>query len=362
MGVLTVKEINATQPGERDIYLRDGDGLELRIFPSGKRAWQFRYLFGGKRFVLALGNHEHLTLKDARAKTQSARKFLDQGIDPKTHAQEAERTRLAKLEAERIAHESRRLFRPTVERWLELEISQRKGGEGEMLRSFNKDIFPILANRELGSVKRGDLMDVLDTILARGSNVQANRTLTALKQFFNWCVMRDWVDSNPLAMVKKAKVGGIEKERKRVLSESEIRELRDKLPNANMERSTELALWILLSTSTRVGEVIQARWEHIDLDAGTWIIPGKNSKNDDAIIISLSSFASRHLEELRRLHHWSDWVMPSVIKTNHHVGLKSITKQVKDRQTEAALSGRSKAVSALILSGGTVIPPKNSAI
>ena len=282
---------------------------------------------------------------------------MDQGIDPKAHAQEAERARLAKLEAERIERESRRLFRPTVERWIELEISRRKGdATKEMMRSFTKDIFPALGERELGNIKRGDLMDVLDTIKARGSNVQANRTLSSLKQFFNWCVMREYIEANPLALVKKTKVGGQEKERKRVLSDSEMQELRDKLPNAGMERSTELAIWIMLSTASRVGEIIQARWEHIDLNAGTWMIPASNAKNDNLHTVNLSSFARRHFEELRSIHHWSDWVMPSTKKKGHHVCLKSISKQVKDRQTDIPLSRRSKAVDALILSGGTWTP------
>ena len=357
MGKLTVKQINAAQPQAKDVYLRDGDGLELRIYPSGKRTWQFRYLHGEKRMVIVLGSHEHLSLKDARIRTQNARKLLDQGIDPKAHAQEAERARLAKLEAERIERESRRLFRPTVERWIELEISRRKGdATKEMMRSFTKDIFPALGERELGNIKRGDLMDVLDTIKARGSNVQANRTLSSLKQFFNWCVMREYIEANPLALVKKTKVGGQEKERKRVLSDSEMQELRDKLPNAGMERSTELAIWIMLSTASRKGEIIQARREHIDLNAGTWMIPASNAKNDNLHTVNLSSFARRHFEELRSIHHWSDWVMPSPKKKGHHVNKKNITKQVGDRQTDIPLSRRSKAVDALILSGGTWTP------
>ena len=112
----------------------------------------------------------------------------------------------------------------------------------------------------------------------------------------------------------------------------------------------------MLSTAARVGEVIQARWEHIDFDANTWTVPASNAKNAKAHVVNLSSFARRQFEELRSLHYWSDWVMPSTKKDGHHVCLKSITKQVKDRQTDAPLSGRSKAVSALILSGGTWTP------
>ncbi|MDD2894239.1 MAG: tyrosine-type recombinase/integrase [Halothiobacillaceae bacterium] len=354
--MITVKELEAIKPGDKEIVVDVGEGLRLRIYPSGKRAWVLRYQLNGNRQVMALGSYEFMSLKAARRSANEARKLIDQGIDPKAHAQETERARIVKIEAERLAHESRRLFKPTAERWMELEISQRKQGASEMLRSFTKDVFPFIGEREIGSIKRQELIELLDIIKARGSSVQANRTLTAIKQLFNWCVLREYLDSNPLAMVKKSKIGGAEKERERTLSESEIRELCDKLPDAGLGRATELSLWILLSTAARVGEIIQARWSEVDLDNGVWTIPARTAKNGKAIPITLSNFALRHFKELREIHHWNDWDMPSTKKDGYHVCEKSITRQVKDRQTDAPFSGRSKAVSALILSGGNWTP------
>jgi integrase len=84
MPKLTTRAIDAARPdpSKKDIYLRDGDGLELRILPSGKKVWQFRYTFCGKRRVLTFGDYSVCSLRDARLRAQDARKCLSIGQDP----------------------------------------------------------------------------------------------------------------------------------------------------------------------------------------------------------------------------------------------------------------------------------------
>jgi integrase len=152
--------------------------------------------------------------------------------------------------------------------------------------------------------------------------------------------------------LKKTDVGGTQAERERILSTDELKQLRDQLPAAHMERSTEIAIWLMLSTLARVGELTQSRWEHIDFNDGTWTIPAWNSKNAKEHIIFLSEFAQRHFEELHTLSGWSAWCYPSM-RTDGHLCLRSISKQIKDRQRDTALSNRSlRGLGALTLPGG----------
>lgn len=349
MGKLTVKQIENAKPGAKDVYLRDGDGLELRLYPSGVRAWQFRYRAGDKRRVMALGRYEHNTLKKARDAAQDARKLLDQGIDP---IEEQKRQQAAR-EAERKAQESRRTFGQALERWAELELSGRKDGGAEAMRSLRKDVLPALENRYLSEVTRGDLVDILDGIRARGARIMANRVFGDLRQFFNWCEARDWIERHPLRGVTKERIGGRETERDRILSPDELVELRDKLPAANFEPQTVAALWIMLSTLCRVGELIQARWEDVDLEAATWRIPAGNSKNAKEHMVYLSPYSLRWFKTLHERTKWSAWCLPSTMKDGEHVCLKSITRQLRDRMRDVAMSNRTKATGALILAGGS---------
>ncbi len=330
----------------------DGDGLQLRIYPSGKRVWQFRYRFGDARRVMSLGSYEHVTLKEARTRAADARKYLDSGICPLTRAKEEAEARARQEEAARIERESRRLFGATVQEWSELSLCSRKDGGKETMRTFAKDVLPHLADKELVAISKADLLSILDRVKKRGAKVLANHLFGDLRQFFNWCEARDLISKHPLRGLKKTDIGGTQVERDRVLSTEEIKLLHNQLPAAHMERSTEIAIWLMLSTLARVGELTKARWEHIDFNAGTWTIPAGNSKNSREHVIFLSEFARRHFEELRTLHGWSAWCYPST-RTAGHLCLRSISKQIKDRQRDTALSGRSlKGLGALTLPGG----------
>ncbi len=89
----------------------------------------------------------------------------------------------------------------------------------------------------------------------------ANHRFGDLRQFFNVAMAREWLEAHPLAGLTKEKIDGRQKERDRYLSEEEIVELKQRLPAANLLHTTERAIWIMLSTCCRVGELSQARWE-----------------------------------------------------------------------------------------------------
>ncbi|OBS10152.1 tyrosine-type recombinase/integrase [Acidihalobacter prosperus] len=365
MGKLNAKVVqNAKHSGPGFATLRDGDGLELRVRASGTKTWFLRYQFQGQRRVPRIGDYGDgeglLTLKQARDVAEDMRRKLREGVDPveeqkridaeRKAAEEAER---ARLEAERLALENRRTFAKALDRWAELELSKRKDGGAESLRALRKDVVPVLGNRTLTEVGRGDVVDILDSITSRGSRIMANRVFGDLRQFFNWCDTREWIDRNPLRGITKERIGGRETERDRVLSPDELVELRDKLPSANLELQTEAAIWIMLSTLCRVGELIQAQWADVNFEASTWRIPPGNSKNAREHLVYLSPFALRWFRALHKRTKWSDWVLPSVLKDGEHVCLKSITKQLRDRMRDTPMSNRTKATGALILSEGT---------
>lgn len=364
MGKLNAKTIqNAKHTGAGFSTLRDGDGLELRVRSSGTKTWFLRYQLAGKRRVPSLGDYGEgeglLTLKQARDVAVEMRRKLRDGIDPIEEQKRLEDERIAaeaaeqaRLEAERLERENRRTFAKAIDRWVEMELSKRKDGGKESLRSLNKDVLPILGNRVLTEICRGDVVDILDGITARGARIQANRTFGDLRQFFNWCEAREWVDRNPLRGITKERIGGRETERDRVLSPDELVELRDKLPSANLEARTIACFWIMLSTLCRVGEVIQAQWVDVDFEASTWRIPPGNSKNAREHVVYLSPFALRWFKRLKEMTGWSTWVLPSALKDGQHVCLKSITKQIGDRMRDTPMSKRTQATGTLILNHG----------
>ena len=62
---LTDTAIRATKPGKRPYKVYDRDGLFLLINPSGSKLWRWRYRFGGKEKLMALGEYPFVNLVEA---------------------------------------------------------------------------------------------------------------------------------------------------------------------------------------------------------------------------------------------------------------------------------------------------------
>ena len=75
-------------------------------------------------------------------------------------------------------------------------------------------------NLKVKEIKRRDVRDLLDEIVARGAPIMANRTLALVRKMFNFAIERDWLDSNPWQMIKRP---APDRQRQRVLSEEEVR-------------------------------------------------------------------------------------------------------------------------------------------
>jgi len=291
-----------------------------------------------------LGDAAVRSLSEARREAARLRELLARGIDPIQHAK-------AERERQQLEQESRVTFAAAVEKWCASQLASRKDGGAEALRILRKDVLNRLGERDLQSVRKGELMECLDSIVDRGARRLANVCLRELKQFFKWASAREWVDRDPLASVQKSAVGGQENERDRVLSAEEIVLLHERLKTSSLDPRAKAAIWIMLGTLARVGELTAARWADIDGDA--WHIP--ETKNGHAHTVFLSDFARRHFEQLRELTGFSEWVFPASNGTEP-AQRSVITRQIYDRQHEPQGPRRCTEPQALALPGGNWTP------
>lgn len=369
MGKLTVKELEFLTKEDVGRKLFDGEGLYGRVREQKTGivvTFEFRFKLQGKERTTSCGKWPSETLRDIRKKRDAKRDLVDAGHDPieqnkaarlQKKVDQAKVVEQQKAELERLAHEAatRRTFSDAIAQWEKLELSRRKDGGTEAMRAINKDILPTLRDVALIDIKRAMLVDILDGVVKRGARVMANHLFGDLRQFFNFAIAREWVDTHPLAGLTKEKIGGRQKERDRYLSEDEIIELNKQLPAANLLRTTELAIWIMLSTCCRVGELSQARWENVDIEGGEWFIPAGNSKNAKDHTIFLSDFAKEQFQAMHAITNDTDWCLPSR-NGKTHINLKSVTKQIKDRVRSEPLANRTMATGTLLLSGGAWTP------
>lgn len=367
---LTTANLKAVSDEDVGTILNDGGGLRGRVRRDrvGKITVQFEYKYraGKKHRTAKVERWPKHSLAEIRTMYREMKTDLSKGIDPievrkaaklQTQLEQAQKMERQTLEIERLAAEAvaRRTFSDAIAQWEKLELSRRKDGGEEAMRAINKDIMPILADVALVDVKRAMLVDILDNVVERGARVMANHLFGDLRQFFNFAIAREWIEAHPLAGLSKEKIGGRQRERDRFLSEDEIIKLNRRLRAANLLRTTELTIWIMLSTCCRVGELSQAQWDDVDLESGEWFIPASNSKNAKGHTVFLSDFAQEKFRSLHSITYNSSWCLPSRDE-KCHISLKSIAKQIRDRVRGEPLRNRSNATGALLLTGGGWTP------
>lgn len=345
------------KPSDKEQLIPDGGNLYARVRPikdGGAISFRFYYRFEGKQKWLTLKASD---LPEARAERDLYSQMLKDGIDPNLEAKlQKERVRKQQLDEQEALTklEARVTVRGLFIRWLDTELTHRKDVK-EVSRMFEKDVLPILGELFVEDVRKGHITQVTDALLKRGVKRMAKMILALMRQMFRFAVDRGIIEFDPTGSIRKAKIGGKDVERDRVLNELEIRALARQLPDAHLLKSTECAIWIALSTLCRIGELSKAKFSDINFDLKTWTIPATNSKNGKAHTICLSDFTLAQFKQLKLIAQSETWIFPN---RNHssHVCDKSITVQITGRQTTNILSNRSKNSQALVLTGGKWTP------
>ena len=380
--------------------LHDGGGLYLRLRANGAY-WAIRQVvpLTGKRTWASLMTKQPYpaaSLADARKAARNAHALTGQHTD-------LVRDKRAKLDAIRaketadVLESQRRLsVKQVFTQWAATELAPHIGGDKKRIgrkdggqyvfNQFERRVFPSLGNIAIQDVRKGDVLAILDAVKTEGKLRTANMLLADLKQMFRFAAEREIIAHSPIELVTKRKIGGKDIKRDRTLSNEELAALDKQIPTANLSKSTELSIWIILATGCRIGELMGAVWtdaktnqqalqatvdEHnlaqksgtihlgfVDLKAQNWYLT--SSKNQRDHLIHLSDFALTKFAELSLLQQNDPktgtplpWVFPNSLGSGP-VCIKSFGKQLADRQRSPAkrMLNRTKAVNSLTLEGG----------
>ena len=381
MARLTVRGIEALGPRSASYKVTADRDLYLRIAPDGNKTWLVRYVVAGKQIQSRLprpygsaGDDGHMSLAQAVTENARIQALARDGIDFQVQRAQAERA--AALERAKAAS-ANATVRQLFEAWLANGVT-RKDGNAELRRTFERDVLPSAGNIKVRELTDTHLLEALRHVgRTRGRARTAERMLTETRQMLRWAIKHQpWrsllIEGNPAELVEVKQVvphGYAPVVRDRTLNPQEIRELRDIFSSTQSayaaaadRRSaqrpllleTQLSLWICLGTACRIGELLQARWEHVDLKRGTWFVPRANTKTNVDWHVFLSVFSQRQFEALHALTGKTEWCFPNALG-NGHVSVKTVGKQVGDRQARfkkrSLLTHRCNDDS-LVLSGG----------
>ncbi len=300
-------KIRNAKPKEKAYKLADGGGLFLWVQPSGGKWWRFKYRFGGKEKLLALGSYPDVTLADARERHSQARKVLAAGNDPNEVKKEAKR--LTQLKSENT-------FEAIAREWHKgnLHTWSKKHGEAVLTR-LEADIFSPLGNRPVTDISAPELLSALRAIEKRGAYDLTQTVAQYCRRIFTYAIATGRAERNPAADLRGALKTPVCKHHAH-LKADELPEFLEKLEAYDGEPLTKYALKLLVLTFVRTTELRGAKWEEINFDAAEWRIPAERMKMKDPHIVPLSKQAIAVLREVQKISGNRQHVFPNHNRPN----------------------------------------------
>jgi len=314
---LSDRKVATTKAGDKEQSLGDGGGLWLRVMPYGKggsKSWYFRYTFGGKAKRLSFGHYPSISLSEARKRRDDARSVLVAGRDPGLFVGSAQGAMTLTKLAE--------LWRDTY-----LATTHKDGGK-KAFGYIRHDLLDRIGAQTATTVTLDQMIQLLEES-ARRAPTKATKTLAWSRSMFSFGVRRRILTADPTSGLKAQDIGAYARKRTRTLSWDELVILARKIPDANLPPRIEAALWVLLATGTRSGELRQARVVNIDLGRKQWVIPSEVAKNGREHVVHLSKFAARWMQVMLDYSE-SEWLMTGEI-VDRPVSEEFLRKLIGDR-------------------------------
>jgi integrase len=277
-----VLKARSPEKGDRIIYWDpDPRGFGLMVTAAGRKSYVVQYRAHGRsrRYTLKSG----LSLSAARKEATKLVGDIARGGDP------VDKRRSDKATAEKM-------LRSIAEHYFQRE--------GEKLRSyavrrarFENHVFPTLGSRQIGSIRRSEIVSLLDKIEDTSGPQAAQSVLRDLSRLFNWHAGREDDFKSPIirGMSRTKAVS-----RDRILSDDELRAIwrAAEASTGPFGRFVQLCL-LTAARRTECAEMARA-----ELGGNIWVIPGARMKSKIEHVIPLSGAAMAILADIPVTGRW----------------------------------------------------------
>jgi integrase len=259
------------------IYFDDAmPGFGLRIRGGKRRTWIAQYRVGHQQRRSGLGSADKVGLDAAR---RAAKKLLAKaalGDDPQAAKRKDRRDSkhtLGSIVGDYLAHKQPGLREATF----------------QALKRYLEKHWRPLHGEPVGKIERQDVAVELARIQRESGPVSVIRARVALSGLFAWAIGEGIADQNPVIGTNKPSEPPA---RDRVLSDAELAEVWAACRDDDYGRIVKL----LVLTGQRRDEIGSMARSELDLDRGTWRIPGSRTKNKRTHTVPLSGLALAVIE------------------------------------------------------------------
>ncbi|ACB17891.1 integrase arm-type DNA-binding domain-containing protein [Escherichia coli] len=287
---LNARQVDAAKPREKAYKLADGAGLYLEVVPSGSRYWRMKYRFNGKEKRMAFGVYPAVSLAQARALRDEAKKKLAEGIDPSFAKKEEKLVRDVQLN---------NTFQAVALEWHGTKVSRwSEGYASDIIEAFNKDIFPYIGQLPVNDIKPLVLLNVLRRMESRGATEKAKKVRQRCSEVFRYAIVTGRAEYNPAADLTSA-MSGHESKHYPFLTVEELPDFFKALAGYTGSPLVVLAARLLILTGVRTGELRGAFWSEFDLEKAVWEIPAERMKMKRPHLVPLSTQALEIVQQLK---------------------------------------------------------------
>ena len=303
MPSLTDTKIRTAKPAEKPYVLQDGSGLYLDVRPSGAKFWRYRYwLTPEKDGRYTIGEYPAVSLSEARRERERIRELVKLGLNP---------TQEKKTEKLRQSHDRSNTFEAVAREWLE----RKKGKWSEYSHKqatncLEQNAFPKIGRLPIRKVTAAHLLEILQAMEKRGAETYALQLRQWCSAIFRHAVVTLRADADPAAALKGA-IHRPKVNHSKPMSAETIGDFKAKLDKYSGNRTTVIAMRLMLYTFVRTVELRKASWGEFDLDVAEWKIAAERMKMRRLHLVPLSRQAVELLKELRKITGGGDWLFPN---------------------------------------------------
>lgn len=288
--MLTDARIRKIKPKEKTKRYADEKGMYLEVTPSGGMYWRLKYRINGKENRYSMGVYGEVSLAEARAKRDDARKLIAQGIDPNQ----------AKKQDKAIT-DNINCFEVLALRWLADRKSTIKPDTYRRDSSvIEKDLIPFIGQIAIDKIKSPDILAAAKQVEERGAGEMARRAIRLAGCVFRQAMREGLTNYDPTTGLTEALKPRKVQHMARIAAK-ELPELLSKIDVYDGDVLTRLGLKFINLTFVRTNELRFMEWSEVDFDAQEWRIPAHKMKKGISHIVPLSVQSLELLEQIKAI-------------------------------------------------------------